>query len=104
MASSPRGSSSGTSVSPTALERYAACPFRYLLERVYGLEAVEEPDRILTMDPRDRGEIVHAALDTAFRRLAEAGAFPLTRERLPEARAALEADSPTRAPTPSAAA
>ena len=78
-------------LSPTALERYAVCPFRFLLERVYGLEALEEPDRILLIDARDRGEIVHAALEAAFRRLAEEGAFPLTPERLPEARVALEA-------------
>src|SRR5262249_40260749 len=33
-------------LAPTALEGYAACPFRFLLERVYRLQAVEEPDRI----------------------------------------------------------
>jgi ATP-dependent helicase/nuclease subunit B len=78
-------------LTPTALERYAACPFGFLLERVFGLVALEEPDRILMIDPRDRGEIVHATLEATFRRLAEAGAFPLTRPRLPEAREALVA-------------
>jgi ATP-dependent helicase/nuclease subunit B len=78
-------------LAPTALERYAACPFRFLLDRVYRLEAVEEPDRILTIDPRDRGEIVHAVLDATFRQLADAGALPLTRARLPAARDALDA-------------
>jgi ATP-dependent helicase/DNAse subunit B len=78
-------------LAPTALEGYAACPFRFLLERVYRLEAVEEPDRILMIDPRDRGDIVHAVLEATFRRLAEGGALPLTRARLPGARDALEA-------------
>ena len=78
-------------LAPTALERYAACPFRFLLERVYRLEAVEEPDRILMIDPRDRGDIVHAVLEATFRRLAEGGVLPLTRARLPAARDALEA-------------
>jgi ATP-dependent helicase/nuclease subunit B len=72
-------------LTPTAVERYAACPFRYLLERVYGLAPVEEPDRILAMEPRDRGTLVHAILEATYRRLAEAGAFPLTREGLPAA-------------------
>ena len=77
-------------LTPTALERYAACPFRYLLERVYGLTPVEEPDRILAMEPRDRGTLVHAILEGTYRRLAEADAFPLTRERLPAARETLQ--------------
>ena len=78
-------------MAPTALERYASCPFRFLLERIYRLEAVEEPDRILMMDPRDRGDLVHAILEATFRQLAESGALPLTRERLQQARDALDA-------------
>ncbi len=76
-------------LAPTALERYAACPFRFLLERVYRLEAVEEPDRILMIDPRDRGDIAHAVLEATFRSLAESGALPLTRASLPAAHDAL---------------
>ena len=78
-------------LAPTALERYASCPFRFLLERVYRLEAVEEPDRILMIDPRDRGDLVHSVLEATFRQLAESGSLPLTRERLPAARDALDA-------------
>ena len=78
-------------LAPTALERYASCPFRFLLERVYGLEAVEEPDRILMMDPRDRGDLVHAVLEATFRTLAERGALPLTPENLPAAQESLDA-------------
>jgi ATP-dependent helicase/DNAse subunit B len=74
-----------TPLAPTALERYAACPFRFLLERVYRLEAVEEPDRILMIDPRDRGDIAHAVLEATFRRLAESGDLPITRASLPVA-------------------
>ena len=80
-----------TPLAPTALERYASCPFRFLLERVYRLEAVEEPDRILMIDPRDRGDLVHAVLEATFRHLAESGALPLTRARLQVARDALDA-------------
>jgi hypothetical protein len=78
-------------LTPTALERYAACPFRYLLERVYGLASVEEPDRILAMEPRERGTLVHAILEGTYRRLAEANGFPLTRDNLAAAREVLRA-------------
>ena len=94
----------GVPLSPTALERYAVCPFRFLMERVYGLEALEEPDRILLIDARDRGEIVHAALEAAFRRLAEEGAFPSRRSAFRRRGRRSRPPSPTCAPTPSAAA
>src|SRR6185436_15299967 len=78
-----RGVDLGTMpLAPTALERYASCPFRFLLERVYRLEAVEEPDRILMMDPRDRGDLVHAVLEATFSGLSEREALPLTRQGL----------------------
>jgi ATP-dependent helicase/DNAse subunit B len=70
----------------TALETYVACPFRYLLERVFGLRPVEEPDRVLFLQPVDRGELVHAALEATFRRLADAGALPLGPAGLAQAR------------------
>jgi hypothetical protein len=75
-----------SALAPTALEQYAVCPFRFLLERVYRLEAVEEPDRILLIDPRARGDLAHAVLEATFRRLAENEALPLTEERLALAR------------------
>jgi RecB family exonuclease len=77
-------------LAPTALEQYASCPFRFLHERVYRLQAVEEPDRILMMDPRDRGDLVHAVLEATFRTLAEQGALPLTPEHLAAAQESLD--------------
>jgi hypothetical protein len=58
---------------------------------VYGLSPVEEPDRILAMEPRDRGTLVHAILEATYRRLAETGAFPLSAARLPAAREVFQA-------------
>ena len=43
------------------------------------------------IDPRDRGDLVHTVLEATFRHLAESGSLPLTRERLPAAREALDA-------------
>lgn len=50
-------------VSPTRLERWAACPFSYLVENVLRAEAVDNPEEQLTMSPVDWGFLVHEALD-----------------------------------------
>jgi ATP-dependent helicase/DNAse subunit B len=43
------------------IETYTACPFRFFVERVLGLEAVEIP--VAEFDPRVRGTILHAILE-----------------------------------------
>jgi len=63
--SSPRD----RAVSPTSLEEYAVCPFRYLVSHVLGCEVLEEPEHRLTIDPRDRGTIVHEALERYMREM-----------------------------------
>ena len=44
---------------PTALERYAACPYRFFLSKVLGVRAVSEPGESLELAPLDRGDIMH---------------------------------------------
>ena len=46
--------------SPTALEDYIACPFRFFLGHVLGLEALEEPRE--EIEVTRRGQAVHRAL------------------------------------------
>ena len=46
--------------SPTALETYAVCPFRFYLSSVLGLERTEEAD--LTLSASERGSIIHEIL------------------------------------------
>ncbi|HEY7466787.1 MAG TPA: PD-(D/E)XK nuclease family protein [Dehalococcoidia bacterium] len=59
-------------VSPTSLEHYAACGMRYFLNSVLRLRPPEEPEDRDTIDPRDRGTLVHDVLDRFFRnRLAQ---------------------------------
>ena len=43
----------------TALERYAACPYRFFLSDVLGVRAVAEPDENVELDILDRGDIMH---------------------------------------------
>ncbi|HLX78607.1 MAG TPA: PD-(D/E)XK nuclease family protein, partial [Acidimicrobiales bacterium] len=50
-------------LSPTTLETYAECPFRYFLSRELSLEIVEAPEQRLNIDARDRGSIAHAILE-----------------------------------------
>lgn len=78
-------------LAPTWLEAYATCPFKYFLGRVLRVDAVEEPGQIHTIGAAERGSLVHAVLEQAFRRLQEMGALPITPERLLQARETLDA-------------
>jgi RecB family exonuclease len=67
--------------SPTALEAYVACPFKFLLGHVLGLEELDEPGE--EVEHTRRGAAYHRALARLHARLAEAGPG-LTRAALPE--------------------
>jgi ATP-dependent helicase/nuclease subunit B len=49
--------------SATRLEGWAACPFAYLLRNVLGVDEVENPEDELQITPRDKGSLVHQALE-----------------------------------------
>ena len=59
----------GHEFSVSALETYAACPFRFFFERVLGILIVEPPDE--TIDPRVRGILLHDALQAFHSHYAE---------------------------------
>ncbi len=50
-------------VSATRLERWATCPFAYLVGDVLGVEEVENPEDELKITPLERGSLVHEVLD-----------------------------------------
>lgn len=50
-------------LSPTRLEGWAACPFRYFLVRVLDIAAVARPEEAVRIDPRERGGLVHRILE-----------------------------------------
>jgi ATP-dependent helicase/nuclease subunit B len=52
-----------TVTSATRMERWAGCPFAYLVQDVFGVEAVENPEERLEITPLDRGRLVHEALE-----------------------------------------
>ena len=63
-------------VSPTALERYAQCPFKYFAEKVLRLEPLKTPDSILVPDARARGTLCHAILRAFYERLYQRNVQP----------------------------
>jgi len=79
------------SFSPTALEQYAACPYRFLLHAVHRLAPREVPEAIDEMDPLQRGSLVHEAQFELFNRLDAEGLLPVRPDDLERAHAALDA-------------
>lgn len=51
-------------LTPTYLERYAACPFRAFAERHLGLAPLPEPDE--DQDAREQGELIHRILSRFY--------------------------------------
>ncbi|MBW3557670.1 MAG: PD-(D/E)XK nuclease family protein [Actinobacteria bacterium] len=49
--------------SATRLQTWAACPHRYLLQYVLGVQPIEEPERLLMISPLDKGSLIHEILD-----------------------------------------
>lgn len=56
-------------MSPTALEQDAACPRRYLFGRMLGIDDIDRPEDIIDLTPLERGNLVHAILETYVRGL-----------------------------------
>ncbi len=54
-------------VSPTALEHWAKCPFRYFLGRILSVAETAKPEDTLTLTPLERGNLIHHALERFIR-------------------------------------
>jgi RecB family exonuclease len=55
--------SADRAVSPTALQDWASCPFRYLLGRVLYVAETSSPEDTLSISAIERGNLVHKALE-----------------------------------------
>ncbi|HSC28079.1 MAG TPA: PD-(D/E)XK nuclease family protein, partial [Vicinamibacterales bacterium] len=62
----------------TALQRFAACPYQFLLSAVYRLEPSEEPEPLQRLDPLMRGAIFHEVQARFFRALQAQKLLPVT--------------------------
>jgi len=70
--------------SPSSLEQFAVCPYKFALQGIYRLRPREEAEALEQLDPRTRGGLFHAVQLDLFQRLKEAGLLPVNRDRLAE--------------------
>jgi ATP-dependent helicase/nuclease subunit B len=67
----------GMRFSPTYLETYAGCPFDYFLTRLLGITVLEEPERVISITPPQRGILIHRILARIFGELKKQGLLPV---------------------------
>ncbi|HET9752069.1 MAG TPA: PD-(D/E)XK nuclease family protein, partial [Myxococcales bacterium] len=79
---------SARAYSPTALQNYAACPYKFVLQGIHRLAPREAPEAVDEIDPLSRGSLIHEAQFRFLRRLDLCGALPI--RDLPAAQQALE--------------
>ena len=78
------------SYSPTALQNYAACPYRFFLQAIHRLAPREEIEGIEVIDPLTRGGLFHEVQFEILTTLREAGRLPVTPATLEAAHATLD--------------
>ena len=71
--------------SVTALQRFAACPYQFLLAAVHRLQPREEIEPPERLDPLTRGRMFHEVQAELIRVLEARRRLPVTREHLAEA-------------------
>src|SRR5262249_49938291 len=79
------------SYSPTALQNFARCPYRFFLQAVHGLTPREMPVTIDELDPLQRGSLIHDVQFELFARLRNESLLPVRPGNLDRARLLLEA-------------
>ncbi len=52
-----------TPLSPTSLEQWAGCPFRYFLGYVLRISVLDDPEEVHSITPLERGSLVHGILE-----------------------------------------
>ena len=73
------------SYSPSALQHFAACPYRFLLHAVFQFRPRQAVAPLEQMDPLTRGALFHSVQFELFRTLQEAELLPVTPGRLERA-------------------
>jgi hypothetical protein len=68
---------SARSFSPTGLQHFAVCPYRFFLQAIHRLQPREEPVAIETLDPLTRGALFHDAQFKILTRLRDLGLLPV---------------------------
>ncbi len=76
--------------SPTALQRFATCPYSFFLGAILGLAPREVPAAIEQLDPVRRGSLIHEVQFELLQNLAAAGRLPLASADLDHAQRLLD--------------
>lgn len=76
--------------SPTALQLFAACPYRFLLSTIYRLAPREEPAPLQSLDPATRGAIFHRVQAQFVRQALNRHWLPLSPAQLTDAQALVD--------------
>lgn len=69
----------------SALQRFAVCPYQFLLATIHRLEPWDEPEPLIRMDPLTRGSLFHKVQTEFYRTLQVDGALPVTGASVPAA-------------------
>ncbi len=75
----------------SALQKFASCPYQFLLSAIYRLEPAEEPEPLQKLDPLTRGALFHEVQAEFFREMKAAGRLPVTAATVPAALATIDA-------------
>lgn len=78
------------SYSPTSLQHFAVCPYRFLLAAIYRLAPHELPGEIERLDPLTRGAIFHRIQAALLRGAMQHGYLPLGHSKLESAGSLLD--------------
>ncbi|MBF8300377.1 MAG: uncharacterized protein HW394_747, partial [Acidobacteria bacterium] len=81
------------SYSLSALQRFSACPYQFVLAAMYRLQPLEQPEPLQRMDPLTRGSLFHEIQRRFFLALKERQALPVTSANVDEARIALDEEA-----------
>ena len=65
-----------TPLSPTSLEQWACCPFRYFLGHVLRISALDDPEEVHSITPLEKGSLVHGILEEFIGEVLKDGTLP----------------------------
>jgi RecB family exonuclease len=74
----------------SALQRFSACPYQFVLSAMYRLQPLEQPEPLQRIDPLTRGSIFHEIQARFLGALKARGALPVTSATLDAARTLLD--------------
>ena len=76
--------------SPSSLQQYADCPYRFFLYAIQRLEPREAPAALEQMDPLTRGALFHETQHALMEELKAKDLLPITQAQLPQVLKALD--------------